>query len=101
MLNRQRDRINLKIFIMTSFRKEYLGKGVRHEKLDLVKVTLRMDEVLKHKHEFEGDEYITFEVAKLQDPDKFGRTHTAYVSVKEKTSEAEPEKGQKGRKPKK
>jgi hypothetical protein len=80
---------------MTSFRKNYLGKGVQHETLDLVKVTLRMDEVLKHKHEYEGEEYITFEVAKLQDPDKFGRTHTAYVSVKEETEDKKPKKSTK------
>ena len=53
--------------------------------MDIVKVTLKVEEVLKHKHEFEGNEYITLEVAKMQQPDKFGRTHTAYVTTRQET----------------
>jgi hypothetical protein len=81
---------------MTSFRKEYIGKGVQHDKLDLVRVTLKVDESLKYQHEFSGDKYLTFELSKLQQPDKFGRTHTAYVSVKEEeVEEAKPKKAAK------
>ncbi len=83
------------------YKKQYIGKGVQHETLDLVKVTLKVEEVLKFKHSYEGQDYLTFELARLQDVDKFGRTHTAYVSVKEEVTEAVPEKGNKGRKPKK
>ncbi|MCY1720167.1 hypothetical protein OU798_07425 [Prolixibacteraceae bacterium Z1-6] len=73
---------------MKSFKKNYIGKGKEvktkaGKKLDIVKVTLKMTEVLKHKHEYEGEEYITFEVAKMQKPDDFKRTHTAYVSTRE------------------
>lgn len=82
---------------MTSFRKQYIGKGVQHESLDLTKVTLKMDEVLKYQHEFEGEKYLTFEVSKLQQPDKFGRTHTAYVSVKEEVEDEKPKKSSKKR----
>jgi hypothetical protein len=59
-----------------------IGKGVQHESLDLVKVTLRMIEVVtfKHKHSYEGEEFITFEVAKLQQPDKFNQ-HTLLLCV--------------------
>jgi hypothetical protein len=80
---------------MTSFRKNYIGKGVQHDTLDLVKVTLKINEVLKHKHEFDGDEYITFEVAKLKQADRFNRTHTCYVSEKEKDDDAKPKKSSK------
>lgn len=73
---------------MNTFKKTYIGKGVQHETLDLVKVTLKMDEVIEHQHEFKGEAYITFEVAKLQQPDDYGRTHTAYVTTKESTPEA-------------
>ena len=86
---------------MASFTKHYIGKGVEHETLDLVKVTLKMEEVLKFKHQFEGSEYLTFELARLQEADKFGRTHTYYVSTKEETPEAEPAQVSKNSKPKK
>ena len=70
------------------FTKKYIGKGTQvvtkeGKELPIVKVTLKMEEVLKHKHEYEGNEYITFEVARMQKPDDYKRTHTAYVSVLE------------------
>ena len=77
------------------FSRSYIGKGSKVENMDIVRVTLKMEEVLKHKHEFEGNEYITFEVAKMREPDKFKKTHTCYVSVKE---DAEPEKPKKAAK---
>ena len=72
---------------MKSFKKNYIGKGTQVENMDIVKVTLPVEEVLKFKHEWEGTEYLTFEVAKMKETDKFGRTHTAYVSVLEETEE--------------
>ena len=78
---------------MKSFKKNYIGKGKEVEtkegkKLDIVKVTLKVSEVLKHKHEFEGEEYITFEVARMQKPDDFDRTHTAYVTILEEEKDS-------------
>jgi len=70
---------------MKSFKKNYVGKGTQVENMDIVKVTLKVDELLKHKHEYKGEEYVTIEVARMQQPDKFDRTHTAYVSVLEET----------------
>ena len=55
--------------------------------MEIVKVTLKVEEVLKHKHEYEGNEYITFEVAKMKQPDNFKRTHTAYVTTMEEVPE--------------
>ena len=72
---------------MKSFKKNYVGKGSQVENMEIVKVTLKVDELLKHKHEYEGKEYVTIEVAKMQQPDKFNRTHTAYVSVLVETKE--------------
>jgi hypothetical protein len=72
---------------MKSFKKNYIGKGTQVENMEIVKVTLKVAEIEKFKHEFEGEEYISFEVAKMQQPDKFGRTHTAYVSTREKVAE--------------
>jgi len=72
---------------MKSFKKNYIGKGTQVENMDIVKVTLKVEDVLKHKHEYEGNEYITFEVAKMRKPDNFNRTHTAYVSTLEEVPE--------------
>jgi hypothetical protein len=45
-----------------------------------------------------SQEYITLEVARMQQADKFGRTHTAYVSVLEETKEEKPKKSSKKQK---
>jgi len=82
---------------MKTYTKNYIGKGKAHETLNIVKITLNVAEVLKYQHKWEGEQYITFEVAAMQQPDRYGRTHTVYVSVMEKT-EKEPKK--RGRKPK-
>ncbi len=71
----------------TTYKKNYIGKGKEVEtkngkKLDIVKVTIKVKDALKFKHEFEGEEYITFEVAKMQKADNWDRTHTAYVTTK-------------------
>lgn len=74
------------------YSKAFIGKGVQHEKLDLIRVTLKFDEAMKHQHEFEGAKYLTFEVAKLQEPDKFNRTHTCFVSVPAVVEDKKPKK---------
>jgi len=75
---------------MKSYKKNYIGKGTQVENMEIVKVTLKVEEILKHKHEFEGNEYITFEVAKMKQPDNFGRSHTAYVTIVEETADEKP-----------
>ena len=77
---------------MKSFKKNYIGKGTQVENMDIVKVTLKVEEILKYKHEFEGNDYITLEVARMQQPDKFGRSHTAYVTTTEEIVEEKPKK---------
>ena len=77
---------------MKSYKKNYIGKGTQVENMDIVKVTLKVAEILKHKHEFEGNEYITLEVARMKQPDKFGRTHTAYVTTTEERVEEKPKR---------
>ena len=77
---------------MKTYRKNYVGKGSQVENMDIVKVTLKVEDLLKHKHEFEGNEYVTLEVARMQQPDKFGRTHTAYVTTVEETEEEKPKR---------
>lgn len=86
---------------MKTYKKNYIGKGTRHETLNLVRVTLKVEELLKFQHEYEGDQYVTFEVAQMQQPDKFGRTHTAYVNSLKESSVAEPKPAKKAGRPKK
>ena len=77
---------------MKSYKKNYIGKGTQVENMDIVKVTLKVAEILKYKHEFESNEYITLEVARMQQPDKFGRSHTAYVTTTEEMDEKKPKR---------
>lgn len=74
---------------MKKYTKNYIGKGTQIEGLDIVRVTLKVEELLKVTHKYDGVEYLTFEIAKMQSKDDFGRTHTCYVSVKETEKEAE------------
>lgn len=81
---------------MTTYKKNYIGKGTQVKGMEIVKVTVNVAELLKYKHEFEGEEYVTFEVAKMQNPDRFGREYTVYCTTKEETEDPKP--ATKGRK---
>jgi len=64
---------------MKNFTKNYVGKGKKTE--FTVKVTLKMEDILKFKYERDGVEYFTFDLAEMKEADTFGRTHTAYVTT--------------------
>jgi len=70
-----------------SFKKNYVGKGTKVENLNIVKITVKVEDLLKHKHEFKGEEYVTMEVAEMKKPDDYKRTHTVYVSTLEPVEE--------------
>lgn len=70
-----------------TFSKKYIGKGKQVEKMDIVEVSLNLAELQNHSFEYEGETYVKFNVAKLKEPDQYGKTHTIYVSVKEADSE--------------
>jgi len=74
---------------MNKYNKSYIGKGTAVAGMDIVKVTLPFEKLEALTHEFQGVRYLTFELAKMQSKDDFGRTHTAYVSVREDASEEE------------
>jgi phage protein D len=74
---------------MNKYSKSYIGKGTAVAGMDIVKVTLKVEDLMKVTHEWNDVEYLTFELAKMQSKDDFGRTHTAYVSVKEDAVEEE------------
>jgi hypothetical protein len=81
-----------------NYKRNYIGKGTHVAGMDFVKVTLKVEELLKLTHEFQGIEYLTFELAKMQSKDEYGRTHTAYVSVREDAAEEEPKADRKAEK---
>ena len=77
---------------MKSYKKNYIGKGTQVENMDIVKVTLKVEDVLKYKHKHEGNDYITLEVSRMQQPNKFGRSHTAYVTTTKELEEEKPKR---------
>jgi hypothetical protein len=67
---------------MTTFEKHYIGKGTQVENLDIIKIVLPVEGLEKAVFEMNGVKYLSFEVAKLKQEDKFGRTHTCYYQTK-------------------
>jgi hypothetical protein len=63
---------------MKTFQKNYIGKGKRVADLNILKITIRVDALNAIGYEYEGIQYVTFEVAEMLHPDQFGRTHTVY-----------------------
>ena len=72
---------------MKTFEKNYIGKGKQIANMKIVRFTLKIEEVLQHKYSYNGEEYITLEIAELQSPDKFENTHTVYVNKRVETAE--------------
>lgn len=84
---------------MTTYSKTYIGKGKKVNNLDIVRVTVNMDEAEAHIREYEGKRYLTFELAALKETDQYGRTHTAYINQKETAEQPEePAKPRRGKK---
>ncbi len=83
---------------MTTFEKHYIGKGKQVEGLDIVRVTLPAEGLETALYEKEGVKYLTFEIAKLKTPDKFGRTHTCYYQEKVYTADPEGKQAQEAKK---
>jgi hypothetical protein len=89
---------------MTTFEKHYIGKGTQVANLDIVKVVLPVEGLQAATFEKDGIKYLSFEIAKMKSPDKFGRTHTCYFQTKVYTEDAqtpEHEKQPKVKKPSK
>ncbi len=85
-----------------AYEKIYLGKGTQVPNLQIAKITMKLEDVEKIVYERDGVKYISFEVAKLREPDKFGRTFTCYHSKKVNESQDQaPVKPKSGKKSKK
>lgn len=73
-----------------TYNKEYIGKGKVNPKINtIVKYTFALEDLEKHAYEYEGNKYVSVEVAEMKEADKFGRTHTAWVTVKEEEAPAQ------------
>lgn len=83
---------------MTTFEKHYIGKGKQVEGLEIVRVTLPLEGLEAAVFEKEGVKYLSFEIAKLKTPDKFGRTHTCYYQEKVYTADPEDKQVEKAKK---
>ena len=77
---------------MKTFVKNYIGKGKQVAGLSIAKVTCKLEDLVKYAYEYDGIEYVTFEVAKMKTPDNFGRDYTVYVSQKEEVEEPQSKK---------
>lgn len=77
---------------MKTFGKIYLGKGTQVPNLSIIKVTVKVKELLSQVHDFNGEQYCSFEVAKMQHPDKFGRGWTVYSTTMEETPDERTQK---------
>lgn len=71
---------------MKTYKKNYIGKGTQVPNMSITKATVKVSELLKFVHDFEGEQYCTFEVAKMQRPDKYGREYTVYCTTIEESS---------------
>ncbi len=67
---------------MKKFEKIYVGKGhMPKEGMDIVRITLKLEDIKELIYEYEGTQMVTLEVARMKTPDNFGRTHTVYGTV--------------------
>jgi hypothetical protein len=69
--------------------KNFIGKGKQVNGLDIAKITCKVEDILKYAYEWKGEQFVTFEVAKMKQPDSYGREYTAYVSQKQEVAEPE------------
>ena len=83
---------------MKTFVKNYIGKGKQVAGLAIAKVTCKLEDLQKFAYEYDGIEYVTFEVAKMKTPDNFGRDYTVYVSTKEEVEEPQTQTKRKDKK---
>ena len=75
---------------MKKFVKNYIGKAKKVEGLEIIKINLKIADLVKFAHKYNDEDYISLEVAKLQTPDNFGHDYTVYVNRLEEEQVNEP-----------
>lgn len=72
---------------MKTYKKNFIGKGTQVGTMQIVKVIIPVAEAAKTIFEKNGVKYFGFEVAKMKEADKYGRTHTVYFQTVEASQE--------------
>ena len=85
---------------MKNYNKIYLGKGTKVSNLDIISFSIDMDQADKLAFEYNGRRFVKLEIAKLQTPDNFERTHTVYASIKGEMEETRESKEETAKAPK-
>ena len=62
------------------------------EGLEIIKINLKIEDLVKFSHKYNDEDYTTIEIAKLKSADKFGHDYTAYVNRLEESEVNEPAK---------
>jgi hypothetical protein len=62
---------------MKKFVKNYIGKGKKVEGLEIVKINMKISDLVKFAHRYKDKDYIFLEVAKLQIRSEFERFQAA------------------------
>ena len=75
---------------MKKFVKNYIGKGKKVEGLEIIKINLKISDIVKFAHNYNDEDYISLEVAKLLNPDNFGHGYTVYVNRLEEEQVSKP-----------
>jgi phage protein D len=75
---------------MKKFVKNYIGKAKKVEGLEIIKINLKITDLVKFAHKYNDEDYISLEVAKLQNTDNFGHDYTVYVNRLEEEQVTEP-----------
>jgi hypothetical protein len=80
---------------MKAYKKNYLGNGQEvvtkaGTALDIVKVCLSVEEMMKFVHEYKDEQYVSFEVARMKTKNDYGDTHTVFHTTFEQVEEEAP-----------
>jgi len=60
--------------------KVYIGKGKVKGLYGNVEVVINIEEATPHMYEYKGEKYLKFSLGKMKVEDKFGRSHTAFLT---------------------
>ena len=65
-----------------AYKKEFIGSGKKGQYS--TRVSIDLAKAKPHIYEYNGKKYLTFELAEKQETDQYGKTHSAYVVLKDK-----------------
>ncbi len=77
---------------MKTFVKHYIGKGKQVEGLQIVKINLKINDLVNFAFKYKDEDFVSIEIAKLRTPDKYGHQYTVYVNNLEESQANEPVK---------